>query len=369
MDIDEFLEAEVGKGNGGSLQKSAAAEAGEFLSNQSIEEQIRQIRELVRQRKFGEAEQIYLLVKSHYATLERKQSDERKTLHRSLTEVNRELIESLTQMKAEVEKKGSVINQLIVKAKELIVQGDMYKANKIYLEIKEMFKAMPEAFTERKAELENEIVVFYSHLVREFNKQTYSKIVERGRQIELHILTALEYLNQGNLDAAKKEYEVIYQFYTALPEGFIYEKTMIYNQILALHKLAETGVKSDDAKQELFAMKAALSASTTLKQVNKRSVDNAVQYVNSSIPSLVTPSLFAGKEQFNPVEKKQVSLNAVKTSLKPAVMQEKKSFFSFLKKQKRGVASVETIPNIEERIRVKPDAAITKLDSPPLPSV
>ena len=358
MNMDEFLEAEAGKHIAESEQNATTEE---FISNRTLEDQIRKIRELIKQRKYGDAEKIYYVVKSHYANMEKKQSDERRDLHRELTEVNKELITSLNEMRGELDKRSTVIRQLLIKAKEYIQSGDMYKANKIYLEVKDMFKALPEVFSEKKAELENEIMGFYGHLVREFNKKTYSKLTEKGKLIENHILTALGYLKTGHMEAAKKEYDTIYQLYTELPEGYLYEKTMIYNQILSLHKLTESGVKTTEAKEEVSLMQEELAKAT-----NKGSPTKMEPPKLEEVP---TPETKKEQPKFIPPQKDLAKVKNKQIEAEDAVSkkEEKKGFFSFLKKEKteeKQEAKNET--DIEQKISVKTD---TEMENPPVPSM
>ena len=357
MNMDEFLEAEAGKHIAESEQNATTEE---FISNRTIEDQIRKIRELIKQRKYADAEKIYYVVKSHYANMEKKQSNERRDLHRELTEVNKELITSLNEMRGELDKRSTVIRQLLIKAKEYIQSGDMYKANKIYLEVKDMFKALPEVFSEKKAELENEIMGFYGHLVKEFNKKTYHKLTEKGKLIENHILTALGYLKTGHMEAAKKEYDTIYQLYTELPEGYLYEKTMIYNQILSLHKLTESGVKTTEAKEEVNLMQQELAKATNKKSSSTLAKPPKFEDVPSPETKVETPKFTPPKKDLAKIKEKQIEAD------KP-VSQDKKGFFSFLKKEKKEEKQeAKNGTDIEKKISVKTD---TEMENPPVPSM
>lgn len=340
MDIDQFLESEAVK----EREQQETSGPGEFTTNRTIEEQIIKIKELIKQRNFIEAEKIYLFVKAHYATLEQKQGEERRALHQKLCEVNKELIESLNAMRQELEKRTNIIRQLLEKAKEYMTKGDMQRANKIYLETREMFKTLPEVFSEKKAELENEITYFYGQLVNHFHQKNYTTLTEKGKQIGNHITTAVGYLNMGDVEAAKREYDIIYQLYTELPEGYLYEKTMIYNQILTLHRLTESGEKTERVMNEAASFE------------NQKKIQ---------------------KTAFSPQEKK-ISKDL---SLVPAIQEiggekkEKRKLFSFLKRGKKTAAETATAPQealvigIEKKISLKKELELKEpeLEAPPLP--
>ena len=86
-------------------------------------------------------------------------------------EINKELLEHLDKARVELEQKTMIISDLLMKARQYMQQGNTDKANQLYLQVREIFKQIPDAFGERKMLLENQILTFYSQLVNEFNKR------------------------------------------------------------------------------------------------------------------------------------------------------------------------------------------------------
>ncbi len=315
MDIDEFLETEAETPEGGRkalVEKQSA----EFITGRSIEDQINKIRDLIQQKRFKEAEKVYYVVKEHYATLARKQQEERRMLHRQLTQINKELLEHLDSAKADMEQKAIIISDLLVKARQYMQQGNIDKANQLYFEVRRIFGQMPDAFVERKMVLENQILAFYSQLVNEFNRKKYDELLRKRDEILRHIEIATNNIRLGNVEAAGKEYQLINKLYNELPEGFLYEKTLLYKRILVLYQVMEEGNIRGISPAELAAM----PAPQLPYQEQKKAVE-----VKS--PAEIPPS----------------------TQAVPA----KKGFFRFMKKEEH------LLEKKEERNRV--------IDAPPLP--
>ncbi|MFA6888676.1 MAG: hypothetical protein WC254_04220 [Candidatus Woesearchaeota archaeon] len=245
MDIDEFLESEspgeAKPGRKDLVEKQAA----EFISDSSLDGQLAKIRELMQARKYKDAEKIYFTVKEQYALLAKRQEEARKRLHRELMAINKELLEHLNRLKEEMGQKALIINDLLMKARQYMQKGDTDKANQLYIQVREIFKQIPDAFSEQKMLMENQILSFYSQLVNEFNKKNYGKLLEKRDELVRHIEIATNDIRLNQVDHAKKEYMDINKLYNELPEGFLYEKTLIYKRILALYQFIEEGVSAD----------------------------------------------------------------------------------------------------------------------------
>ncbi len=328
MDIDEFLETEAETPEGGR-KSLVEKQASEFITGRSIEDQINKIRELIQQKHFKDAEKIYYVVKEHYATLARRQQEERRMLHRQLTQINKELLEHLDRARADMEQNGGIITDLLMKARQYMQQGNIDKANQLYFEVRRIFSQMPDAFTERKMVLENQILAFYSQLVNEFNRKKYDELLRKRDEIMRHIEIAANNIRLGNVEAAGREYQLVNKLYNELPEGFLYEKTLLYKRILALYQLMEEGNVRSVSPAELSAMQAP-----------------QLPY-QASEATLLSQGLKKGGE--------------VKASLEIPPMAQvvpiKKGIFSFMKKE--GTKGEPSLEKKEEKKLV--------MDAPPLP--
>lgn len=241
MDIDEFLESESSGEAKPGRKDLVEKQAAEFISDSSLDGQIAKIRELMQARKYKDAEKIYFTVREQYTLLAKRQEEMRRHLHRELMAINKELLESLNKVKDDMGQKALIINDLLMKARQYMQKGDIEKANQLYIQVREIFKQIPDAFSEQKMLMENQILSFYSQLVNEFNKKNYGKLLEKRDEIVRHIEIATNDIRLNNIEHAKREYIEINRFYNELPEGFLYEKTIIYKRILVLYQFIEEG--------------------------------------------------------------------------------------------------------------------------------
>src|SRR3989338_9258324 len=241
MDIDEFLESEGSPEEKGGRKELVEKQSAEFITDLSLEGQVAKIRELMQAKRYKDAEKVYFTVKEQYATLAKRQEEARRKIHRELTAINKELLEHLDKVKGEMEQRTMVINDLLSKAQQYMLQGNTDKANQLYLQVREIFKQIPDAFAERKMLIENQILTFYSQLVNEFNKKNYGALLQKRDEIMRHVEIATNFVNLGKGPDAKKAYATINKLYNELPDGFMYEKAIIYKRVLALHQLIEEG--------------------------------------------------------------------------------------------------------------------------------
>lgn len=241
MDIDEFLESEGSPEEKGGRKELVEKQSAEFITDLSLEGQVAKIRELMQAKRYKDAEKVYFTVKEQYATLAKRQEEARRKIHRELTAINKELLEHLDKVKGEMEQRTMVINDLLSKAQQYMLQGNTEKANQLYLQVREIFKQIPDAFAERKMLIENQILTFYSQLVNEFNKKNYGVLLQKRDEIMRHVEIATNFVNLGKGPEARKTYATINKLYNELPEGFMYEKAIIYKRVLALHQFIEEG--------------------------------------------------------------------------------------------------------------------------------
>ncbi len=248
MDIDEFLETESSDDGKSGRKDLVQKQAAEFISDASLDSQLAKIRELMQAKKYKDAEKIYFAVKEQYSLLAKRQEEGRKRIHRELMAINKELLEHLNIAKNDMDQKILIINDLLAKARQYMQQGNIDKANQLYIELRAIFKNIPDAFAEQKMLVENQILSFYSQLTNEFNKKNYGKLLEKRDEIVRHTEIATNDVHLNNIDHAKKEYAEINKLYNELPDGFLYEKTLIYKRVLALYQLIEEGVYTEIEK-------------------------------------------------------------------------------------------------------------------------
>ena len=353
MDIDEFLESEgPGGEDKGGRKELVEKQSSAFITDLSVEAQISKIRELIQAKHYKDAEKIYFTVKEQYATLAKRQEDARRKIHRELSAINKELLEHLDIVKKDMEQKTLIISDLLQKAQQYMIKGDTEKANQLYIQVREIFKQIPDAFSERKAMLENQILTFYSQLVNEFNKKNYGKLLEKRDEIMRNIEIATNYLKLGNVEQAKKQYHQINKLYNELPEGFLYEKTLIYKRVLSLHQMMDEGVYQDMRGTDQFA---AMDTQGIQGSMGLPSLQAVTPPLSVSAPSSAE-SFSSETTLSSPVPK------PIEAAAPAAQTPTKKGFFGFFKggKAASGQTDHPALPKVLQKQK-------KAMDAPPLP--
>ncbi len=353
MDIDEFLNTEAEK------HKDLVSKGAEYFTDKTIEDQIIKVKELIRKKDFKEAEKVYFAVKDNFANLAKKQEEEKRKLHREINEINIELLESLNSLKLEMDKKTEIIKGLLAKAREGLKTGEVKKANQLYLEVRGVFKELPDAFAERKMEMENEILAFYSTLVNAFNKKSFDVLTKKTEEIHDHIDNSLGYIKDRKMDLAKKEFYEINRLYNELPDGFLYEKSILYKKILRLHKLIDMGVEG--AAGEINIQKpTAPGEPAKIDTPPKKEEAPKIDAPPKEAPKIDSPPKPGEAPKIDsppkPGEAPKIDAPPKKAEDAP----KKKGFFGFLKKKPKEEKKIDTLPKQKEEKK--------EMDAPPSPS-
>ncbi len=254
MDIDEFLEKETKNlGNAGPKAKILDTYMTKDINyqNKNIIIEINNIKSLMKENKFGEAGRLYFTVRKKYADLMRQQLEEKHTIYLELSKINQELINYLNQQRLELDKKGGMIKQLIAKGNERLKNAEMNTANQIYLQIREMFRQLPDSFPEKKLLIENEVLQYYSELMKKINSNTRENLLEKSQDINEMITRAFDLVNQKKIEDATKLYNEINKKYNQLPSGFLYERSLLYQKILKLYQATEMVYEKNQVAQQI----------------------------------------------------------------------------------------------------------------------
>jgi hypothetical protein len=234
MDIDEFLEKETKNlkemGPKAKIMDTYVAKDITF-QNKNITIEITNLKQLMKDGRFGDAGKLYFSVRKRYSDLIRQQLEEKHQIFVELSNINKDLIENLNILRIDMDKKASMIKDLITKGLEHLSHEDLTPANQIYLQIREIFRVLPDAFPEKKLLLENDVLTYYSSLMNKANSNSREKLLEKSQEINNMIAQAFDLVNKNNLEDATKMYNEINKKYNELPQGFLYEKSLLYQKI------------------------------------------------------------------------------------------------------------------------------------------
>jgi hypothetical protein len=248
MDIDDFLDKEnqQKKVPEQNLEKGSASSAG--IQGQ-IKAEIETIRRFFQEKKFEEAERKYVEAKELYVELTRQQSEEQNHIYTQLEAVNNEMLQGLHKLRHETEQKVEVLQNLIAKANLLTKNNDFKGAAQVYEEIDTFFKSLSDVIPEKKIMLEHQIAALHVTLINKSNMAADAIFRQKYQQTHDLLVKAFDSLKQHNYAEAISLYNQINSLYEEMPKGFLYEKAVLYQQILKLFKLVNVHHKHEEKPQ------------------------------------------------------------------------------------------------------------------------
>ena len=291
MDIDAFLEDEKDKMEKSSGPKVVIKQDKLSIKSNSIPDQIDKLKVLLSKNQFKEAGDLYMQVKERFSNLTKVQIEEKNFIHKSLSNINEELTAQLSNLMAETDKKTQMIENLLGKSENYLNEGKLEVADELYKQIKQFFQQLPDVFSEKKLRLENKILNFFSRLSIENSKKIITDFERKKSEINSLLDQAFKEVEQTRLDLARKRYIKINQLYGTLPEGFIYEKLMMYKRILRLYNEAELSLEIKELSSELADIEKQIEGSPmSISSSGAAPIPKSVQ-ASGMLPTPSTPKL------------------------------------------------------------------------------
>ena len=245
MDIDEFLDQET-KVELSKLTKE------EVRADKAIMDKVKTIREFIQNKRFNNAEKGYLEVRERYYEFVKEQEKIRSLLKEELLTLNKELVDNLTAMRMELLRRIKVIRGLIERAQTLVVQDNAPAAHDLYLQIKALFANLPDVHDDEKLALENEMVTLYSKLLQIKTRKANRDFKNVHTKLSEQVMKCQQAVQTHNYAEARRLYTEINALYEQLPQGFLYEKSLLHKTILELHdvliKTAQQGPGKNNAR-------------------------------------------------------------------------------------------------------------------------
>lgn len=243
MDIDEFLDIESAKtGTTGILpvKKESGAKKG---SQVSIQDQIGLLRNALEKNDLKKAGDLYLEIKERFTNLAKQQIEEKRFLHDELDDMNNALSSKMESMLQDTAKRIKEIEVLIAKGNAYLSEGKLATAEQIMRQAKELFDRIPDAFSEKKMQLDGVIMNYSAKVAIEKSRSLMYDFAAKKAEIGRLITEGFGALKAGSTAVAKSIYHKINSVWATLPDGFVYEKLMLYKNILRLYKESELGIE------------------------------------------------------------------------------------------------------------------------------
>jgi len=237
MDIDSFLDTEQ-KTNPQPAPQNAPEKVQPLDEGdeETVGGLIKLIKSNMGQKKYDVAEKLYIKAKEMFAEEAKRQQEEQNRIYSELENINREMVHGLSLLRQEAERKIAILQQLVVKANERLAAGELPTANQLYKQIDEIFSSLPEVLPEMKLKLETDIAHLHVQLSSKNNMLASSEFRTKFSNIRNLLGFALNHVQKGNMGEAVQLYHKINKLYDEMPPGFLYEKAMLYKEILKLFK-------------------------------------------------------------------------------------------------------------------------------------
>ncbi|MBI3032966.1 hypothetical protein HYY69_05820 [Candidatus Woesearchaeota archaeon] len=263
MDIDAFLETEKDKMEKSAGPKAVIKQQGLSIKSNTIEDQLDKLQQMLAQNKFKDAGDLYMQVKERFTNLTKTQIEEKNFIHKKLSQLNEALTIQLSQVMVDVDKKAQMIENLLMKGEGYLKEGKLEVADEMYKQVKQVFDQLPDVFLEKRLRLENNIMNFFSRLNIENAKKMLENFERTKKEVQGLLDHGFQQVQVGRLDLAKKDYLKINQLYSKLPSGFMYDKLMLYKQILKLYNEAELNLEIKALSSELAELEKAMAGSSS----------------------------------------------------------------------------------------------------------
>lgn len=268
MDIDEFLDKEASKMGGKAQIQENNAGVGK-QSSENILDQLQTVKNQLRENRVDTALKEFDFLKSRYTDMTKKQLSENRYIFNELMRINQEIINKINSQRSDFEKRTQMIRKLLNDSQRRFGNGELQTAYKLYIEMTEIIKNMSDLFYEDKNRLNYEVMSFASQLFPKLQEQTDSAF-EQKKNLLLHQITqAYQQLQTNNGELPPKVYENINNMFQQLPEGHIYEKAILYNDILKLFRSSSLSGEASSLVNEMLKQQSGF-ANSVLKDTQSQ---------------------------------------------------------------------------------------------------
>jgi hypothetical protein len=230
MDIDDFLDKEKPKPSSEPKEAQADPPKGDLYT------QIESIRSLMLEKKFEAAEKRYVEVREQFNQWMKTKTEEQNKLYNALVGINRDMVTGLNQLKEETEKNIGRVYELLGRVQDYVNQGKIDLAQQLFTETESIYNGMASIIPDKKMKLEHDMAGVRVALNSRLGMVAASDFQAKFKNIHAMLTYAFELIKRGQVVEAGAMYTKINELYDTLPSGFLYEKALLYQQILRLHQ-------------------------------------------------------------------------------------------------------------------------------------
>jgi hypothetical protein len=269
MEIDDFLDIEITKLGTKAISNTK--------KNDELFDELDVLKQLVVNKDFFSALSNLFNLKHKYHDLTKKQLNENRFIFNELIKINLDLISKIESIKSVSYNKINAVQNLIMDAQIKLNNGNINDANKIYLQTKELIKDIPDIFIEEKKALNNQLTAFFVSFSVQMQKKSELIFIDKKKYLIEVINKSYDYIKTGN-KFPLSTYEHINQLFNELPEGHLYDKAVLYNDILKLFRTAALSEENSNVISTIISQTISLNKNVVSNDMIN-SINNTVQNI------------------------------------------------------------------------------------------
>ncbi len=246
MDIDDFLEKELGK----APQKKKVVLSSEQFSGE-VATLITSIQYLLSNKQYEQIEETY---DSLWKKISENKFGWDIALHQEISAVHDQLNKELSGVVQDFYKKAQLVQQLIANARILLGKEQPESALKIYNEVAEMAKSMPSIMFEHKKSIERDVLRLYRDIHEKLGASTVQKVHNLSRQISAQAAKIRPYLLSGNIPLATEHYLKLLALYSEIPQGFLPLKVAMGKELIEMYKSLSIQIEIEELRKQLHPL-------------------------------------------------------------------------------------------------------------------
>ncbi len=239
MDMDEFLDREMGSSQGAKGTPELTGEAATLLAS---------IQYLLAQKQFDQIEASYDSlwgkVKQGNFSWDRKIYDE-------LRAISEQLSRDMGIVYQDTMKKFQIVQQMMARAKSLLSEKQIDGASKLADEATALVAELPSTFFQEKKSLEREVFRLQRDIHEAQSAYALQKAGALQKEIAQQIIRVQPFLLSGNMAAASQSYARLLSLYDQLPPGFLGIKIGLGREMAEMYKSLAIQQEIEGLKQEL----------------------------------------------------------------------------------------------------------------------
>lgn len=202
-----------------------------------IHSNLNKIKNSMMKGKIAESIDIYQKVREIFATLPQGFLPEKTDLQNRILDVYRQILYNKTNAKTqEVTQKSKQIDDLLKTIPNFVAKNDIGSANRVYEQVEQIYKSLPEGFLIQKSELQNKILKMSEEIAKRLDALSSKDFDIKYKRIEKMMKGVQDYIKKKDFDLAFAEYEEVVNIYNQLPPGFLRRKTELREKILSSYK-------------------------------------------------------------------------------------------------------------------------------------